>query len=109
MDESFDDFDDLKMMSESDIRDLSRDFGKHSGARRITFGLRRTKRLKLVLHWAQDYYRCSEMPDLKELDQDSFLAALTVADCGGESAGSKFRSREIRAAQSRSVSGQARR
>lgn len=78
--ESFDTYDDLKTMTEQDMHDLSRDFSKRSGARRITFGLRRTKRLKLVMHWAHDFYRCSEEPDIEELDRASFLAALSVAE-----------------------------
>ena len=80
MEESVEDYDDFKMMSESDITELSHGFSKRAAARRIVFGLRRTKRLKLVLHWAQDFYRCSEIPDIEDLDQVQFLAALTVAE-----------------------------
>ena len=80
MEESFESFEDLKRMTEKDITDLSKDFAKRSEPDKITFGLRRTKRLKLVLHWVHDFYRCSEDPSIEDIDEDDFLQALSVAD-----------------------------
>ena len=71
---------DIQSLTEKDITELSESFGRRTAANgRIDFGIRRTKRLKFMTHWVQDFYRVSMTPSMDGLDQASFLAALTVA------------------------------
>ena len=75
-----DDLIDVANLTEKDISDLAEGFAKRSQADgRIIFGLQRTKRLKALIHWVQDFQRCNAVPDLDLLDEDSFIAALSLA------------------------------
>ena len=46
---------------------------------RLIFGLQKTKRLKLMIHWVQDFSRVREMPNIDDLDEASFRDTLGVA------------------------------
>jgi hypothetical protein len=43
------------------------------------FALKRTKYIKKLVHWVQDFYQCNENPDIQELNQASFLTAPSTA------------------------------
>ena len=55
-------FEDFRGLNEKDIRTMAEDFARRTQADgRIVFGLSRTKRHHGLLHWVQDYFRCSDM------------------------------------------------
>ena len=73
-------FDGILSLNEKDIKDLSEVFGlRTANNRRINFGICRTKKFKVMLHWFQDFKRVSSTPSIDGLTQDDFLAALTVS------------------------------
>ena len=45
----------------------------------MIFGLQKTKRLKSMIYWVQDFARVRETPKIYELDEASFRATLRVA------------------------------
>ena len=45
----------------------------------MNFGIRRIKKLKLVIHWAQDHHRVSSTPFIGSMNGDVFLAQLERA------------------------------
>ena len=59
---------------------MAESFSKRSpDANCIIFGMRRTKWLISMMHWAQDHQRCSEDPDLDDIaNADEFKEALLV-------------------------------
>ena len=77
----FDDLSGFIGVTETDLRDMAESFEKRSAANgRITFGMRRTKWLVGVMHWVQDFDRCSQVPTINGInDADAMKAALTVA------------------------------
>ena len=79
LDEGFEDWDDIYNLQNSDIESLQKGFARREGNNRILFGLKRTKRLKHMVLWVQDFYRCDENPDVEDLDEVSFLSALSTA------------------------------
>jgi hypothetical protein len=67
--------------TEKEISSVQKEMAENrTAALRITFGLARTKFLKLMIHWAQDFNRVNATPSLNGLDCKSFLAALIVAE-----------------------------
>ena len=55
-DDSIDSFSDTRLFTEKDVSDLSTDFsGRIWVNGKIKFGMRRTKRMKALLHWVQDF------------------------------------------------------
>ena len=42
----------------------------------LNFGIRRIKKLKSLLHWAQDFHRISERPLIEVITGDDFLMQL---------------------------------
>ena len=51
---SIESFSDIKMFTEKDISDLSTDFsGRTKSNGKIHYGMKRTKRMKALLHWVQ--------------------------------------------------------
>ena len=46
---------------------------------RFHFGMRRNNYLKSLVHWVQDFYRTSEEPKIKGIDQIVFLSQLERA------------------------------
>ena len=78
--DAFSEFSDIQSLTEKDITELSESFGRRTVTNgRIDFGIRRTKRLKFMMHWVQDFYRVSMIPTTDGLDQATFLTAITVA------------------------------
>ena len=67
-------------LTKKDISDLEYSYSKRTAADgRLIFGLKNTKRLKLMIHWVQDFARVSETPNIDDLDEASFRAELGVA------------------------------
>ena len=61
--ESFQFYEDLYDLCEKEIDTLSTSFSSRTVANgRINFGLRRTKKIKFLLHWVQDFRRVSIKP-----------------------------------------------
>ena len=78
--DAFSTFADIQDLSEKDVTELSESFARRTAQNdRIIFGICRTKRIKHMMHWVQDFYRVSSTPTTVGLDGDTFLAALTVA------------------------------
>ena len=46
---------------------------------KLNFGIRRIKKLKALLHWAQDFRRISEQPSVEGMTGDNFLMQLDSA------------------------------
>ena len=71
---------DLFDVSEVDIRDMAESFLKRSPANtRIIFGMRCIKWLIAMMHWAQDFKRCSLVPVLDDINNaDEFKEVLQV-------------------------------
>ena len=70
------DYDDFRDLVEKDIRDMAEEFGKGVVADgRIVFGLGRIKKLIGVMHWIQDCYRTSDIPDHREFDDEALARA----------------------------------
>ena len=73
-------FEDMLELSEKDISDLEYSYSKRTvGDGRFIFGLQRTKRVKAMIHWVQDFARVSEEPTIEGLDEATFRSAITVA------------------------------
>ena len=73
-DDSINSFSDIRMFTETDISDLSTDFsGRTQANRKIHFGMCRTKRLKALLHWVQDFYCISGDPTIFDLNKIIFI------------------------------------
>ena len=73
-------FDDMLELTKKDILDLEYLYSKRTVADgRLVFGLQNTKRLNSMIHWVQDFARVSETPNIDDLDEASFRAALGVA------------------------------
>ncbi|KAI2496708.1 hypothetical protein MHU86_17804 [Fragilaria crotonensis] len=80
--EGFDSFDDLKSMTEKDIRDLAESYGRRTVADgRFIFGIRRIHYLIGMVHWVQDFERVGGTASLDEFNDDplAFRNALGVA------------------------------
>ena len=59
---------------------MSTDFsGRTQVNGRINFGTRRTKKLKSLVHWVQDFYRVSEEPGIVGLSENIFKSQLERA------------------------------
>ena len=79
-DDAFTTFDDILSLKEKEITALSEAFARRLATNgKINFGIRRTKKLKYMMHWAQDFIRVSERPTTVGLDETLFLQALNMA------------------------------
>ena len=77
---AFEEYTDIQSRNEKDITELSESFSRRTATNgRIDFGIRRTKRLKFMMHWVQDFYRVSSIPSTAGLDQASFIVDLIFA------------------------------
>ena len=57
------------MFTEKNIPDVSTDFGGMTQANgKINFGISKTKRMKVLLHWVQFFYRISGDPIIVDLN-----------------------------------------
>ena len=73
-------FEDMLDLSNKDFSDLDYSYLKRTAADgRLIFGLQNTKHLKSMIHWLKDFARVSGMPNIDDLDEASFRAALGVA------------------------------
>ena len=71
---------DLNDIEEKDIRDMADSFQKQTIANRINFGMRRTKWLIAMMHWVQDFSRCSKLPTIDDyVTANDFKQALSTA------------------------------
>ena len=72
---------DLFDVSEVDIHDMAESFSKRSPTNtRIIFGMRHIKWVIAMMHWAQDFKRCSLIPVLDDINNaDEIKEALQVA------------------------------
>ena len=77
--DAFIDFEDLKKTTEKEITKLEDSFTKKVTANRIYFGARKTKKLKALVHWVQDFYRISLTPTIEGLTDNAMNIALTTA------------------------------
>ena len=77
---SFNSLNDLNDIEEKDIRDMADSFQKRTIANRINFGMRRTKWLIAMMHWVQDFSRCSKRPTIDDfVTANDFKQALSTA------------------------------
>ena len=66
-------------LTERDISDLEKSYAKCPGKSvGMLFGLQRTKKIKSLMHWVQDFTRVDKVPTFKELDKESFTRAIAV-------------------------------
>ena len=76
----FNSLDDLNDIEEKDIRDMADSFQKRTIANQINFGMRCTKWLIAMMHWVQDFYRCSKQPTIDDfVTANDFKQALSTA------------------------------
>lgn len=80
VEDAFESFNDIRTLTEKDITTMSTDFsGRTQVNGRINFGTRRTKKLKSLVHWVQDFYRVSEEPGIVGLSENIFKSQLERA------------------------------
>lgn len=69
---------DMGEMTEDDVDSMSHAYSRRTqNEGRIIFNVRRTNRLKGVIHWIMDHYRISEEPDIFKHDEESFRFAIS--------------------------------
>ena len=83
--DSIETFADIRMLSEKDITAMATEWASRTAnGGRIIFGTRRTKLMKGLVHWIQDFYRVSDVPHVDGLNEAAFrsqlLRALARAD-----------------------------
>ena len=83
-------YDDILTMKKKDVTELSTSFSRQTSANeRISFGIRRTNKLKHLVYWVQDSTRTSYKASINRLDSRGL-------DCGwGKSGRKKTDSREV--------------
>ena len=65
------------MLSKEDINAMAKSFaGRTTQNGRIIFGTNRTKRLRAVANWVQDFERTSQDPTIRGFNEITFKAAL---------------------------------
>ena len=80
VDDAFSGFSDIRVLTEKDITSMSSGFASRTQADgRILFGTRRTKLLKALIHWNEDFFRVSQMPSIVGLTEAIFKAQLERA------------------------------
>ena len=73
-------FEDFRYLVEKDIRDMADEFGKRTVAGgKIVFGLGRVKKLVGVMHWVQDCFRASDIPNHEHFDEEALFEALSMS------------------------------
>ena len=79
----FNSLNDLNDIEEKDIWDMADCFQKQTIADRINFGMRHTKWHIAMMHWVQDFYRCSQQPTMDDfVTANDFKQVLsTAAQC----------------------------
>ena len=80
IDDCFGSFADVQSLTERDITTMASDFSSRTAAAgRIYFGTNRTKKLKALVHWANDFQRCSREPTIIGLNEVTFKNELDIA------------------------------
>jgi hypothetical protein len=79
--DGFGSFHDIGILDHQDISDLAKGFSNRTNANgKITFGLKRTNRLKAVVDWTQDFARVSREPTLEGIeDEAAFYRVIEIA------------------------------
>ena len=81
-DDGVDSWESIQMLSSDEVDAMAKTFmgrAANSGGR-IIFGTNRTKWLKALIHWTQEFYRVSDVPTIIDLDEITFKAALPTAE-----------------------------
>ena len=78
IDEAFATYDDISMLNETDIEMMAKEYASRSRGR-ISWGGRKLKLMKGLMHWTQDFYRASRTPSITGLTKNTFRAALNTA------------------------------
>ena len=80
-DDGVDGWENIRMLSSDDIDAMAKTFSNRTAQNgRIIFGTNRTKWLKAVIHWVQDFYRVSDTPTIVDLSEITFKTALRTAE-----------------------------
>ena len=79
----FNSLNNLNDIKEKDIQDMADSFQKRTIANRINFSMRHTKWLIVMMHWVQDFSRCSRQPTIDDFvtANDFKQAPSTTAQC----------------------------
>ena len=78
--DSFESYHDIQSLTEKEVTTMATNFASRTAANgRIIFGTRRTKFLKSLVHWTQDFVRVSEDPSIVGLTEATFRAQLDRA------------------------------
>lgn len=76
-----DSWESIEMLTTDDIDAMAKSFASRPATGgRIIFGTNRTKWLKALLHWVQDFSRISENPTIEGLSETTFKQALRTAE-----------------------------
>ena len=68
---------DARMLTEKEVSTMASGFATRTQGNDIFhFDTRMTKSLKSLVHWVQDFYRTSEEPKIKGMNQIVFLSQL---------------------------------
>ena len=80
VEDCFGSFGDLKSLTEKDVASMASDYGgRTQNNGRIHFGVRRTKHIKGLVHWINDFDRVSGAPTIVGLNETSFKQELDRA------------------------------
>ena len=82
IDDTFESFEDIKMLTEKDITSMATDWATRPTrgvVQRIFFGTRKTKYLKALTHWVEDFFRISARPTITGLTELQFKQQLERA------------------------------
>ena len=67
-------------LTERDISDLEKSYAKRPGKTGgIFFGIQRTKEIKSLMHWVQDFTSVDKVPTFKELEKESSTKGIAVS------------------------------
>ena len=71
VDDAFSGFSDICVLTDKDITNMSSGFALCTQVgRKILFGTRRTKLLKVLIHWNEDFFRVSQLPSIVWLTEN---------------------------------------
>ena len=79
--DSIHEYSDLIGMTESDIVDMAKDYASREARNgRMTFGLRKIKKLKSIVNWSKDFQRIGLTPSVEDMNQTTFIDQLDRAN-----------------------------
>ena len=79
--DGIDSWDSIKMLTTGDVDSMAKSFGSRTAATgRVNFGTNRTKFLKAMVNWVQDFYRVSDTPTIVGLNENAFKQDLRTAE-----------------------------